>query len=160
MKIPALVVRRLLAKYAILPPVIDERYLEHGDITRGTRLHVFCFQSPTVGKCIVVASNRMKWLRACPLSDIEAAQLVREIHELHAIPGSRQEQQTLQHLLVRCSRLYVNEHLLRLRLAPVYLRENGYRIGNASIWSTARIAAAKRLNPHAHDKAAVFAHRR
>ena len=160
MNIPATTVRRLLAKHAILPPVIDERYLEHGDVTRGTRLHVFCFRSPAAGKCIVVTCNRLKWLRVCPLSETEAAQLVSDIHQEHAIPGSRQEQQTLQHLLVRCSRLYIGERLQRLRLAPVYLRENGYRIGNASMWSTAKIAAAKRLEPHAHDKAAVFAHRR
>jgi hypothetical protein len=123
-------------------------------------VHIFCFKSRAFGKCMAVTSGRVKWLRQCPLTEAGATQLAAELHDAGAIPGVRQERQMLQHLLVRCSRLYMDEGLEWLRLAPVYLRENGYRVGNASMWSKAKLTARKRLDSHAHDKAALFAHRR
>lgn len=159
MKLSANAVATLLAKYHIQPPVTDERFLEHADVTRGTQLSLLCFEGKDSRKRLAVGWNRMRWLHECPISEDDAAQTLRELHAAGAVPAAYQEQHTLQHLLVRCSHLYLDEGLLRLRLAPVYLRENGYRIGSAWMWSKSPVTVPRRLEPDAHDKAAVFAHR-
>ena len=63
------------------------------------------------------------------------------------------------HLLLRCSQMFATENLQRVRLAPVYVRRNDYRIGGVSMTGDSRVSPGRRLEPHAHDKDAVFAHR-
>jgi hypothetical protein len=160
MRVPQSTVDALLVKYHIHPPVTDERYLRHADIARGVALHVVCLRDRVLGDRIIVSSGRARWTRACPLSPENAKALAAEIADERALPHASQELETLVHLLLRCSRLFADEGLARLRLAPVYVRRNDYHIGSAAMASTSHIAAHKRLEPHAHDRDAVFAHRR
>lgn len=159
MRIPNNDVVTLLEKYRIHPPVTDERYLSHADLTRGVPLRIVCAIDPENGKQLFVSSGRARWIRACPLSAEQAEALVGEISEAGVIPNEAQELETLAHLLRRCSRLFAEEDLQRLRLAPVYIRRNDYRVGAASMTSASRVFVETRLDSGAHDKGAVFAHR-
>lgn len=159
MRVPNTTVEALLAQYRIHTPITDERYLHHADVSVGVPLHIVCVDDPLFGKRLVVSSNRRRWTLGCPLSPDHAAGLVRELRESGVLPKDRQTLEMVEHLLLRCSALFTEHALQRLRLAPVYVRRNDYQVGGAAMNSSARISAVKRLEPHAHDVGAVFAHR-
>lgn len=156
MRVPKNAVDALLARYRIHTSLAGE---PHADLARGVPLRILCLDDSLLGKRIVIASNRERFERACPISEDDARQLVSELREQGVLPNHVQELQMLEHLLVRCSQLFVDEGLRRLRLAPVYIRRNDYRVGGAAMTSASHISAVKRLDPHAHDAGAVFAHR-
>src|SRR5579872_621096 len=157
MRLPAETTHALLAKYHIHKPVTDERFLHHADVTRGVPLSIICLTDPYAGKQIIVSSNRKRCVQACPLSLQHAEMLVGELGDQGIFSSTPAEREMLAHLLLRCSELFVHEGLQRFYLAPVYVRPNDYRIGHASMSSGSRISIEQRLDPHAHDKGAVFA---
>lgn len=152
-------VTSLLKQYGIHVPVTDERFLSHAALDRGTALRIEC-ASNAYGKQIILNCENYESTRFCPLGPDEAQSMVDDLHRLHLIPEHGQTRNTLAHLLMKCAELYVAEDLQRFTLAPVYLRENDYRIGAAEMAHAGMLEHRTRLAPEAHDKGAVFAYRR
>jgi len=150
----------LLRRYGVHVPVTDERFAGHADLERGTPLQVVFRPDERYGRVAAVTCAGVEVVRACPLTREKAAGIVDKLRRRGVLPALYQERATLTHLLVRCSELYLRENLERLELDPVYLRQNDYRIAGVQLVPQGPLHAEPRLEPHAHDKNAVFAHRR
>lgn len=148
----------LLKRYGIHAPVTDQRFLEHADLERGTPVQITCLDSRGREE-IVLTCQDFTASKPCPLTQEDAANMVNDLQQRHLIPDRGHERHTLEHLLLRCSELFAAEHLERLRLAPVYLRENDYRVAAAEFTHRGAVDAKPRLDPGAHDTGAVFAYR-
>lgn len=144
-------VELLLKKFGIHAPAADQ--------DRGTALRITCHNDALGRKQIAVACLDFESFKPCPLTTEDAASIVNALHERHLIPGHAHEGHTLEHLLLRCSELFVAEDLESLSLAPVYLRENDYRVAHAEMAHKGPVEAKARLDPDAHDKSAVFDYR-
>jgi hypothetical protein len=75
------------------------------------------------------------------------------------LPDVFHEDMTLVHLLLKCSRLYVESDLAGLHL-DCHLSTRGYRVNEVRISSDRGLDVVPRLEPHAHDRKAVFPWRR
>ena len=152
--------RILLEKHEIHAPVSDARFAAHARLDRGTPLTISCVNDLMHGPLITLGHGRFRASHACPLTAESAAGIAGHMHEAGLLPAAGQERKTLEHLLMRASELYVEENLERMLLSPVYLRENDYRIGGIQMERQSEVVEHRRLTPDAHDKGAVFAHRR
>lgn len=133
MRVPNKAVDALLEQYRVHAPGSGERFAQHAGVSGETPLRILFLDDPLLGRYLLLASNEHRWIRPCPLSENDAAGLVSETREDGALDHSAQELSTLAELLIRCSRLFASENLRRLRLAPVYLGTDDYRVGSASM---------------------------
>jgi|GEM_PF-3404143 len=125
---------RLLRRYGINPPVTDERFARHADLTKGIPLAIDAADDPYFGRNIRLTIGRRRSSAACPLDQYEADRLVEEFRLAHLLPDVLHEDTTLVHLLLKCSALYVENGLAGLHV-DCHLTTRGYRVNEVRISS-------------------------
>ncbi len=150
---------RLLRQYGISPPVTDERFARHADLARGIPFVIDAAEDPYFGQSIRLTIGHRRSSAPCPMNQGEAERLVEEFRLAHLLPDVFHEDMTLVHLLLKCSRLYVESDLAGLHL-DCHLSTRGYRVNEVRISSDRGLDVVPRLEPHAHDRKAVFPWRR
>ena len=93
------------------------------------------------------------------MSETEAERVIEEFRLAHLLPDIYLEDMTLVHLLEKCSKLYAESGLVRLHL-DCHLTARGYRVNEARMSADGHLDIVSRLEPHAHDRKAVFPWRR
>ncbi len=159
MDIDAATTARILRSYGINPPVTDKRFARHADLDVGISLTIDVTDDSYLGRSVRLRIGRRLSSGPCPMNESEAKTLVEEFRLAHLLPDVFKEDRTLVHLLVKCSQLYVESGLTRLHLA-CHLTPRGYRVNEAHMLSERALTAPLRLEPHAHDRKAVFPWRR
>jgi hypothetical protein len=149
-------IRVLLEKYAIAPPPTDARFLSHAQTDAGVPVMITARIDPELGPMLRASINGEHAERACPLTEDAAMAIVEYLRSKRLIAGDAQAQRTLAHLLVKCGRMFAETGADELRLTPVYVAADGYRIHEVSMRTTKPIKAKPRLEGDAHDKGAVF----
>ncbi len=151
-------VRTMLDEYGIHVPVTDARYLAHGELERGIPLRIEGIVEGDGSRKIVISTGDRPVERLSPVPGTAAESMLEQLHT-EGVPLTAQMIATLTHVLSSCSRLFENDEIDRFELAPLYIRENDYRVIGAKIWRKARLRVRSRLAPHAHDVGAVFPYR-
>ena len=146
---------RLLRQYGINPPVTDERLARHLDLTRGIALEIDATEDPYFGPSLRLTIGGRRSSVPCPMNSDEAERLVDEFRLAHLLPDVFHEDMTLVHLLLKCSKLFVETGLVGLHL-ECHLSIRGYRVNEVRVSSDGRLDVVPRLDPHAHDRKAVF----
>jgi len=149
----------LLNRHGIHAPVDGERARRRLQIDRGTPIGIQAVHDENGQSFIALRAHRFGTMRLCPVSFLSAESMVEQLHAEGCVPISPAVRLMLVNLLVRASKLFVEEALEQLSLDPVYVREHDYRIGWLKMFSTKELHVHKRLAPDAHDRGAVFAHR-
>lgn len=151
--------RALLDRHGIHAPFDDEHERRGFRIDRGTPIGIQAVHDENGQSFIALHAHRFGTMRLCPVSLLSAESMVDQLHVEGRVPLSPTLRLMLTNLLVRASKLFVEEALEKLSLDPVYVRERDYRIGRAKMLSTKELRIHKRLAPDAHDRGAVFAYR-
>jgi hypothetical protein len=149
----------LLRQYGISPPVTDERFARHADLAKGIPFTIDAAEDPYFGQSIRLTIGHRRSSAPCPMSQDEAERLVDEFRLAHLLPDVFHEDMTLVHLLLKCSRLSVESGVTGLHL-DCHLSTRGYRVNEVRISTEGRLDIVPRLEPHAHDRKAVFPWRR
>lgn len=139
--------RQLLDRHGIHAPVEHEQENRRSRIS-GAPIAVQAVRDENGQSFIALRAYRFGSMRMCPVSLSFAHSMVDQLHEEGRVPLSPILRLMLTNLLVRASKLFVEEALDQLSLDPVYVRELDYRIGRVTMLAT------KRLDP-----AAVFGYR-
>lgn len=142
---------RLLRQYDINPPVTGETF--------GIPLTIEAAEDPYFGRSIRLTIGHRRSSAPVPMNQDEAERLVNEFRLAHLLPDVFHEDMTLVHLLLKCSRLYVESRVTGLHL-DCHLSARGYRVNEVRISSDGPLEIVPRLEPHAHDRKAVFPWRR
>ncbi|MGZ3496318.1 MAG: hypothetical protein ACXWNK_06755 [Vulcanimicrobiaceae bacterium] len=154
------VVRQILARFGLHPPVNDERFLAHAEIDRGIRVTIEGRIDPELDqKVVVLHSARASVSHTCPLTMFEGLRMVDALREAHVVPDDDAFRGMLVHLLGRSAKLYARSGIDSFTFDPVYLTRRGYRIGAARMLRTQKVRVKKRLQPDAHDRKALFEYR-
>ncbi len=149
----------LLDRHGIHAPVDDERERRHGRSGRGTPIGIEAVHGENGQSFIALRAHRYVTMRLCSVSLSSAQSMVGQLHLEGRVPLSPTLRLMLTNLLVRASKLFVEEALEQFLIDPVYVREHDYRIGRVKMLSTKEPHIRKRLAPDAHDRGAVFAYR-
>jgi hypothetical protein len=131
-----------LSEYGISPPVKDGR---------GIPLAIDATDDPYFGRSIRLTIGRRRSTVPCPLNEFEAQRLVDEFRLAHLLPDVFHEDMTLVHLLLKCSRLYVERNLVALHL-DCHLSTRGYRVNEARMATDRALHVPSRLEPHARPQ--------
>jgi hypothetical protein len=150
--------RELLDRHGIHAPVGHEQG-RRSRIDCGTPIGIQAVRDENGQSFIALRAHHFGTMRMCPVSLSFAESMVDQLHLEGQVPLSPTLRVMLTNLLVRASKLFVEEALEQLSLDPVYVREHDYRIGRARMFSTKELHVHKRLAPDAHDRGAVFAYR-
>lgn len=142
---------RLLRRYGISPPSADEK--------AGIPFIIDAAEDAYFGKSIRLTIGHRRSSAPCPMNQDEAERLVDEFRLAHLLPDVFREDMTLVHLLLKSSLLYVEQGLTGLHLDG-RLSRRGYGLNEVRISSEGALNVLPRLEPHAHDRKAVFPWRR
>ncbi len=149
----------LLNRHGIHAPVDDEHERRQRRIDRGTPIGIQAVHDENGQSFIALRAHHFGTMRLCPVSLSSAESMVDQLHLEGRVPLKPTLRLMLTNLLVRASKLFVEEALEQFSLDPVYVREHDYRIGRVKMLSTKELHVHKRLAPDAHDRGAVFAYR-
>jgi len=150
---------RMLHSYGINTPVADERFTRHADLEKGIPFTIDAWDDAYFGRNVGLTIGCRHSVGPSPLNELEAERLVEEFRIAHLLPGIQAEGRALSHLLVKCAHMYADACLNRLHLTG-HLTPRGYRINDVHMSGGALLDAVPRLDPHAHDRGAVFPWRR
>lgn len=158
MTLPIETTNELLRRHEITPPPTDAP-ARHTDLTVGQELTIGGHTEGDGPKTLTLTVGTFSQSRSCPLSEDEAHDMVARLQERHALPHRHAEASALQHLLQKSAAMYAESAIASFVMHPVYLNERGYRIGHVQMFAAKHVTITPRLDPHAHDRKAVFAHR-
>lgn len=146
---------RLLRIYGINPPVTDERFAAHHDLDAGIPVTMDAVNEPDLGQCVRLKISGKRFARMCPVTEDEAAAMVSQFHDEHLLPPDEKLDRTLVHLVLKCSKLFLEAGVGELHLV-LYLTPQGYRTHAVYMLRTRMLPVKRRLAPDAHDVGAVF----
>lgn len=146
---------RLLRIYGINTPVTDERFAAHHDLEGGIPVTLDGVVDPELGPAIRLKISKQRGMRMCPVAEYEAETLVNEFHAAGVLAPEEKRDRTLVHLLVKCSKMYMDSGIGELHLV-LYLTPQGYRTHAVYMLRSRNVTVKKRLTPNAHDAGAVF----
>jgi hypothetical protein len=115
---------RLLRIYGINPPLSDERFAGDPSYDAGIPVTIDgIFQSR---RTIRLKIGKERASRPCPVSEADAASLVRELQESDALPPERKWDTALIQLIVKSSKLFLDSAMGEFHVV-LYLTAHGYR---------------------------------
>lgn len=97
--------------------------------------------------------------RVAPEDEASARDIVRDIRELARLPHDVSFEHMFAELLLRASKLFEDAQAQRLEFSSLRLHPNSYHIGEVTLLLDKPLHLRPRLEPHSHDRRAVFDHR-
>ena len=157
MKATAIEIARLLERNGIAP--IAAEGTNAREAARGGREGNLCILHTGDRDLAVFTIGEHRAEGAPPHDFAEALPMIEQLRAEGGVPNDASFEHMLADLLVKATKLYEESGATKFELASLHLHPTSYHIGEATLIHDKPLHVTARLEPHSHDRRAVFDHR-